>query len=36
MNGTFDFPVPEPATLGLFGAALFGMGWVQRRRNKKA
>ena len=25
-------PVPEPATLGIFGAGLIGLGWLRRRR----
>ncbi len=25
-------PVPEPATLGIFGVGLAGLGWMRRRR----
>jgi hypothetical protein len=25
-------PVPEPTTLGLFGAALAGLGFLRRRK----
>jgi len=31
----FATNVPEPGTLSLFGTALFGLGWFNRRRNKK-
>ncbi|MCB1994464.1 MAG: PEP-CTERM sorting domain-containing protein [Rhodoferax sp.] len=33
-QGTFviGFPVPEPATWGLFGAGLAALGWRARRR----
>jgi PEP-CTERM motif len=27
-------PVPEPGTMGLFGACLAGLGWVLRRRTR--
>jgi len=38
ITGHFNFiaSAPEPASLGLFGAALFGFGWAKRRRNNKA
>jgi len=37
ITGHFNFiSTPEPASLGLFGAALFGFGWVKRRRANKA
>lgn len=37
ITGHFNFvSAPEPASLGLFGAALFGFGWVKRRRANKA
>jgi hypothetical protein len=34
-GGIVDFAaVPEPASLGIFGSALFGLGWIRRRQNK--
>jgi len=30
-----DIPIPEPATLGLMGAALAGLGFARGRRNLK-
>ena len=36
LNGTtYNFDVPEPFTLGLFGAGLAGMGAMRRRRKAK-
>ena len=32
-NASSQISVPEPATLGLFGAALLGLRFVRRRRN---
>jgi hypothetical protein len=34
-GGIVDFAaVPEPASIGIFGSALFGLGWIRRRQNK--
>ena len=34
---TYDFePIPEPASLSLFGAAIVGLGTLRRRRKKLA
>lgn len=30
-----DTDVPEPMTLGMFGAGLVGLGWIRRRHNRK-
>ena len=35
-NVEFLRQVPEPATLGMFGFALMGLGWFTRRRQKVA
>jgi hypothetical protein len=35
-NGNATFSVPEPTTLSIFGAALLGLGFAKRRKNKKA
>jgi len=34
-QGVFDFVVPEPATMTLFGSALLGLGAALRRRRGK-
>ncbi|MFM8899947.1 MAG: PEP-CTERM sorting domain-containing protein [Burkholderiales bacterium] len=36
LNGSISLNVPEPGSLALFGLALAGMGFAQRRRNKSA
>lgn len=33
-TGTFDFTVPEPSTMALLGASLFGLVWMGRRVRK--
>ncbi|HEY2008348.1 MAG TPA: flocculation-associated PEP-CTERM protein PepA [Rhizomicrobium sp.] len=36
INGSANFPVPEPVTLSLFGVGLLGAGALRRRQSKKA
>ena len=35
-NGNGDIPIPEPATLGLLGIGLFGLGMATYRRRRLA
>jgi hypothetical protein len=34
LNGDSSIPVPEPATIGLMGIGLVGLGFMSRRRRK--
>jgi PEP-CTERM motif len=29
-----DYPVPEPATVALFGLGFAGLGWMRRRQKR--